>query len=56
MKQHITENCYTCTKELFCSLGEMYVSDERFRRNIDQAAGEGTAAFASQAIAIYCSK
>lgn len=56
LQQHITENYYTCTKEIFCSLGEMYVGDERFRRNIDQAAGEGTAAFASQAIAIYCSK
>ena len=56
LQQHITANYYTCTKEIFCSLGEMYVGDERFRRNIDQAAGEGTAAFASQAIAIYCSK
>lgn len=54
LQQHITANYYTCTKEILCGLGELYVKDERFRRNIDLAAGEGTANFASQAIAIFC--
>lgn len=54
LQQHITDNYYTCTKEIFRGLGEMYVGDERFRRNIDEAVGEGTAAFAARAIAIYC--
>ena len=54
LQQHITDNYYTCTKDIFCNLGELYVNDERFRRNIDIAAGEGTAAFVSRAIAIYC--
>lgn len=29
----ITENYYTCTKEILAVLGEMYVADERFREN-----------------------
>ena len=56
LQRHITENYYTCTKEIFYGLGEMYVNDERFRHNIDKAAGEGTADFVSQAIAIFCQK
>ena len=56
LQQHITDNYYTCTKEIFSGLGELYASDERFRQNIDRAAGEGTAAFASRAIAVYCGK
>ena len=54
LQQHITDNYYTCTKDILCSLGELYVNDERFHHNIDLAAGVGTAAFASQAIAIFC--
>ena len=54
LQQHITDNYYTCTKEIFRGLGEMYADDERFRQNIDKAAGKGTAAFASRAIAIFC--
>ncbi|MDD5923849.1 MAG: MerR family transcriptional regulator [Clostridia bacterium] len=49
----ITENYYTCTKEILAGLGEMYVADERFRRNIDRH-GEGTARFMCDAIKIYC--
>ena len=52
---HITKNYYACTKEILTCLGEMYTADERFTENIDQS-GEGTAAFMSQAIKIYCSK
>lgn len=49
----ITENCYTCTKEILAGLGEMYVSDERFLKNIDRH-GDGTARFISDAIKAYC--
>lgn len=56
LQQHITDNYYTCTKEIFSGLGELYVSDERFQQNIDNAAGEGTADFVSRAIAIFCQK
>lgn len=55
LQSHITENYYTCTKEILAGLGKMYVGDERFMKNIDKH-GEGTAAFASEAIAIYCGK
>ena len=54
IQDHISANYYTCTKEIFSGLGQMYVQDERFRRNIDNAGGEGTAEFAAKAIEIYC--
>ena len=54
LQQFITDNFYHCTKEILSGLGEMYTADERFTANIDSAAGEGTAAFVSEAIRIYC--
>ena len=53
LQAHITANYYTCTDEILAGLGTMYVSDERFKKNIDKY-GEGTAEFASKAIAVYC--
>ena len=53
LQAHITENYYTCTDEILAGLGKMYVADERFKKNIDKC-GEGTAEFASEAIAIFC--
>ena len=49
----ITENHYTCTKEILAGLGEMYSADERFAANIDKY-GEGTAQFMTDAIRAYC--
>lgn len=49
----ITENHYTCTKEILAGLGEMYSADERFTANIDKY-GEGTAQFMTDAIRAYC--
>lgn len=54
LQQYITDHFYTCTKPILNSLGQMYIADERFRQNIDQAGGEGTAKFAAEAIRIYC--
>ena len=54
IRQFITAHYYNCTKEIFRGLGQMYVSDARFRENIDKAGGTGTADFAAQAISIYC--
>lgn len=56
LQQFITDHFYTCTPEILTGLGEMYVADERFRKNVDMAGGEGTAAFVAQAIAAYCGK
>ena len=53
LQTHITASYYTCTDEILAGLGKMYVADERFKKNIDKY-GEGTAAFASGAIAVFC--
>ena len=53
LQAHITANYYTCTDEILAGLGKMYVADERFKKNIDKS-GEGTAEFASEAIAVFC--
>lgn len=56
LRDFITANFYTCTPAILLELGRMYVRDERFRRNIDKAGGEGTAAFVEQAVEVYCAK
>ncbi|MEU0371654.1 MerR family transcriptional regulator [Streptomyces sp. NPDC006283] len=48
-RQWITRNHYTCTFEIHTCLAEMYVTDERFTRNIDQAK-PGLAAYQREAI------
>ena len=53
LQAHITENYYTCTDEILAGLGKMYVSDERFKKNIDKY-GEETAEFVSKAIDVFC--
>ena len=53
LQNHITGNYYHCTDEILSGLGQMYVADERFRKNIDRHA-DGTAAFICKAIEIYC--
>ena len=53
LQSYITDNYYTCTDEILSGLGKMYVADERFKKNIDNY-GEGTAEFASEAIAVFC--
>lgn len=52
LQSYITDNYYTCTKEILAGLGQMYVMDERFKANIDQN-GAGTAQFTSDAITYY---
>ena len=55
LQAHITANYYTCTDKILAGLGKMYVSDERFKKNIDKY-GEGTAEFTANAIAVYTKK
>lgn len=52
-QQYITETYYDCTKEVLAGLGQMYVMDERFTKNMDKY-GEGTTRLISEAIAVYC--
>ena len=56
LQSYINENFYTCNNEILKELGEMYVCDERFKKNIDHFGGEGTAEYVRQAISVYCDK
>lgn len=47
---HIWKWFYDCSKDIHRGLGEMYVADPRFTKNIDKA-GAGLAKFLSEAIA-----
>jgi len=52
LQTYITENYYSCNSEILAGLGQMYVSDERFKNNIDKNA-PGTAEFVLESINIY---
>lgn len=52
-RNYITNNFYNCSIEIFKGLGEMYVNDERFKKNIDKFK-TGLADFISLAIEEYC--
>ncbi len=54
-KDFISANYYTCTNEILAGLGQMYVADERFTKNMDREQ-EGTAQFVNKAIQEYCGK
>lgn len=55
LQNHLTENYYTCTNEVLKGLGIMYVSDLRFKNNIDKYSN-GASEYISKAIEIYCSR
>jgi hypothetical protein len=52
LQTYITANYYTCTDEILAGLGKMYITDERFKKNIDKY-GEETAEFVSEAISLF---
>ena len=54
LQSFITDNYYTCTKQILFGLGQMYAAGDEMNENIDKAGGEGTGAFARDAITIYC--
>ena len=54
LQSFITEHYYTCTKQILFGLGQMYAAGDEMNENIDKAGGEGTGAFARDAITIYC--
>lgn len=49
----VNRNYYECSPEVFKGLGQMYISDERFKSYLDRH-GKGTAELMSKAIAVYC--
>lgn len=50
LQDFITDHYYHCTDEILGSLGEAYGAGGEFTRNINDAAGDGAAEFASKAI------
>ncbi|WP_092926161.1 MerR family transcriptional regulator [Romboutsia hominis] len=52
-RDHISNNYYNCTIEIFRGLALMYVADERFTKNIDKHK-KGLAKFLSDAMNVYC--
>ena len=55
LQAYITANYYTCTDNILVGLGQMYIADERFKKNIDKHV-EGTAEFVAEGIKIYVEK
>ena len=55
LQAFISQNYYTCTAEILFGLGQMYVCDDRFKKNIDKF-GLGTAEYIQSAINSYCNK
>ena len=54
LQDFITDNYYTCTNQILFGLGQMYAAGDEMNENIDKAGGEGTGAFAKDAIMFYC--
>ena len=54
LQSFISEHCYPCSDQVLSSLGQMYTAQGEFTASIDQAGGEGTAAFACEAIRVAC--
>ncbi|WP_125152319.1 MerR family transcriptional regulator [Clostridium rectalis] len=52
-RKFITDNFYECSIDNFRGLGELYIVDKRFTKNIDKYK-KGLAKFLSEAINIYC--
>ena len=56
LQDFITAHYYTCTNEILAGLGQMYTAGGEMTDNIDKAGGNGTAAFVSKAIRVFCTK
>jgi len=56
LQRYITEHYYNCTPQILMGLGQMYAAGDEMNQNIDAAGGEGTGAFARDAIMVYCRK
>ena len=54
LQDYITHNFYTCSNEILAGLGQMYAAGGEFTANIDRVGGNGTAAFAAEAVRVYC--
>ena len=50
----ITAHYYACSPQALAGLGKMYAAGGEMTENIDRAGGAGAAAFAAEAIRIFC--
>ncbi len=55
LQDFISAHYYTCTDRILSGLGQMYAAGGEMTGNIDSRGGEGTAAFVSRAVSMYCS-
>ena len=56
LRDFITEHWYPCRNEVFLGLAQMYAAGGEMTRNIDRRGGEGTGAFACEAIKAFCER
>ena len=54
LQDFISDHYYTCTDQILSGLGRMYAAGGEMTDNIDRCGGDGTAAFASRAIGVFC--
>ena len=54
LQDYITDNYYSCTKQILMELGKMYAAGGEMTDNIDAVGGKGTGEFAAKAIIEYC--
>lgn len=54
LRDYITAHFYDCRLPLLQGMANLYDGGGEFTRNIDRAAGTGTAAFLAQAMRVYC--
>ncbi len=52
----ISKHYYTCSNQILFGLGQMYAGGGEMTDSIDRAGGAGTAAFANEAIKVFCGK
>ena len=52
LQNYISDNYYHCSNEILLQLGLMYVTDERYKKNIDKSK-HGTAEYVNKAIVFY---
>ena len=53
LKNYISDNLYLCNNEMLLNLGTLYVTDERFKMNIDKYC-IGNADYINDSIKFFC--
>ena len=56
LRDFISAHWYPCRDEVFLGLAQMYAAGGEMTQNIDRRGGEGTGAFAREAIKAFCEK